>query len=199
MSEDTDDAPLPRGNPWPKLTRGPQLSLEVSGVTLVVDAWPARVWVRALATMDGAEIFPALLRPEDRQAGLDVLLGNAEKGIVPIDGRQHGAIVLAIISHIAGVPYRGLSFLLSTAESNWDSLDGMCAMRGVDPLELPLHRFAALVFSRLVSGADDKKRAEIEALVYGPFAEDAEENPEALSQAESDSFMRSMLGAGKPA
>lgn len=48
---------------------------------------------------------------------------------------------------VVGFPYTAVAGLVHIADEFWHEIDGACARAGVDPLELPFHRFLNLVYA----------------------------------------------------
>lgn len=61
--------------------------------------------------------------------------------------------------------YGGAAAVIGWALANWGEFDGWCVVKGVNPLELPVRRFANLVVYALLEGLDkeaqDKMKAQI--------------------------------------
>lgn len=71
-------------------------------------------------------------------------------------------------------PYHVVANLIEFAATNWDELDGLLLMRGVDLWSLPWDRALNVIYAVAMEGRDEKGRAKMLADLDQPTAAQAE-------------------------
>jgi hypothetical protein len=59
--------------------------------------------------------------------------------------------------------------LLDLAEAHWTVFDGWTAKRGVDPMQLPFHRFLSLLYFWVIENADEQEREKFDVKLNMPL------------------------------
>ena len=65
-------------------------------------------------------------------------------------------------------PYHVAANLIALAASNWDEIDGILIMRGVDIWQLPLHRALNVLYALLAENRDEKERFKLQSQLDQP-------------------------------
>lgn len=73
-----------------------------------------------------------------------------------------------------GAPYHVVVNLIGWAATNWDEIDGVLLLRGVDLWNLPLDRACSVLWALAMEGRDLKERAKMQASLERPHGRLAE-------------------------
>lgn len=95
-------------------------------------------------------------------------------------------------------PYATCVGLLATAAGGWEILDGEAALKGVDPIRLPFHRFLNLIYYWAIRSMNEEKRAEFDTLLLQPPKSRAEKPSQMEAEDEGAAFLafQSRMAAG---
>ena len=66
-------------------------------------------------------------------------------------------------------PYRRGVWLTGLAAAQWREIDGEAALRGVNPLRLPPHRFYNFLYAYFTRGMDEEKREAFDLQINKPL------------------------------
>jgi hypothetical protein len=90
-------------------------------------------------------------------------------------------------------PYWVVQRLVVTVAHQWPEFHGVCLLRGVEPLRLPLDAFCDVAYAWLVDGVDAKERDRFDyQLRVPPATARLEEQEEWSDDATGAAFLRAM-------
>lgn len=138
-----------------------EIPVEVAGVTLVIPAVPASVWLRALVSPHvEAAVLPGMLSDRDATVLTDML----ESGRATLVDLNHAAY--RAIGQASGTDWWVALRLAGAADHRDGNVLGELTLHGVDPASMPLGRWCAAAYSLMVRNMGESDLIKFQAKLF---------------------------------
>jgi hypothetical protein len=182
---------------WPQILQRGTVAFRIDGHDFTMPPRPVAQWIAALDSRDLEDVVPGLLAEGSDEAWAQVVW-NTERLFT---GQLHRTIVRRVTTAAAGgMPWSAVEVLLGALREHWWDLDGWAVENHVDLLDLPLHRFCALLYHRMSANLEEKDRMALDSQLFAPTLEDDLDDPQAAPPGWSDAetaaaFTRALAAA----